>query len=62
LRRGLFYCAASRIRGAEIRVFEKTDCKKHAAVDADFPSVGLFNIPNKDELEAMIPELAGETA
>lgn len=53
---------ANCIRGAGIRVFEKTDRKKQAAVDADFPSVGLFNIPNKDELEAMIPELTGETA
>ncbi len=52
----------SLIRRIEIHAPEKINGKKQVAVDIYFTGVGLFTIPNEDELEALISELAEKTA
>ena len=52
----------SLIRRIEVHAPKKINGKKHVAVDIYFTGVGLFTIPNEDELEALISELAEKTA
>ena len=52
----------SLIRRIEIHAPEKIDGKKHVAVDIYFTGVGLFTIPNENDLEAIISEMTQKTA
>lgn len=52
----------SLIRRIEVHAPKKINGKKHVAVDIYFTGVGLFTIPNKNDLETVISEMTRKTA